>query len=286
MPTSLDARENRPVLVHTGDGAAETAERLRRIAGPGVPEVLEVEGDRIVTDWGPPLPLPAALADLAVLAGAVARAHEAGVLHGPFAAEHLRVGPLLLGWDPPGGWTVEDDVASFADALDTAGHPALAARARADIPAAIAALVPTPLLPRTPRDVRPRLPKRLVAAAPALALLALAATALRSARAPAAPIAPRPSTTTTISPTPTPTPTTALVYGGRRWRAGEDGDVIVLGDWDCDGTDTPAVLRPSTGEVWRYDRWEEGAATPVTTVPGAAELRAVPDGPCDRLVPG
>lgn len=67
--------------------------------------------------------------------------------------------------------------------------------------------------------------------------------------------------------------------GGQRFSVGETGDVLALGDWDCDGVATPAVLRPSTGSVFRFDRWASADAEltmgPATTIAGAVSLRAV-----------
>ena len=36
---------------------------------------------------------------------------------------------------------------------------------------------------------------------------------------------------------------------------GEAGDQVVLGDWDCDGVDTPALYRRATGQVQYFDVW-------------------------------
>lgn len=64
--------------------------------------------------------------------------------------------------------------------------------------------------------------------------------------------------------------------GSRRWAVGSAGDVIVLGDWNCDRTTTPAVLRPATGGLFVFDRWntsgEPQRARPVRVVPGAVGL--------------
>jgi hypothetical protein len=46
--------------------------------------------------------------------------------------------------------------------------------------------------------------------------------------------------------------------GGRRLQVGEPGDQLLLGDWDCDRTDTPALYRPSTGEVYEFSSWVSG----------------------------
>ena len=45
--------------------------------------------------------------------------------------------------------------------------------------------------------------------------------------------------------------------GPRRYAIGHAGDVLALGDWDCDGRDTPGLYRPSTGAIVYYDAWGE-----------------------------
>jgi hypothetical protein len=74
---------------------------------------------------------------------------------------------------------------------------------------------------------------------------------------------------------------------GTRYSVGRAGDRVALGDWDCDGVGTPALLRPDTGEVFVFDRWAERSAEvdarAITRVPGASSLAAVPDGGCDAL---
>lgn len=42
---------------------------------------------------------------------------------------------------------------------------------------------------------------------------------------------------------------------GRTYRIGRDGDRVAVGDWDCDGAATVALLRPDTGEVHVFDGW-------------------------------
>jgi len=39
---------------------------------------------------------------------------------------------------------------------------------------------------------------------------------------------------------------------------GDPGDVPVLGDWDCDGIETPGAYRPSTGQVFLRNTAEDG----------------------------
>jgi hypothetical protein len=68
--------------------------------------------------------------------------------------------------------------------------------------------------------------------------------------------------------------------GDARFTAGQPGDRVALGDWDCDGTATPAVLRPMTGEVFVFATWP-GAGREVTVDPiarhqGATDLVVLP----------
>ena len=78
-----------------------------------------------------------------------------------------------------------------------------------------------------------------------------------------------------------------VTVGDRRWSVGAEGDVIELGDWDCDGTATPAVLRPSSGEVFVFPSWstDEVVVGAVDRIPGARDLAGRPSGPggCTEL---
>jgi hypothetical protein len=89
-----------------------------------------------------------------------------------------------------------------------------------------------------------------------------------------------------------------LSLDGRRYRVGEPGDHLLVDDWHCDGEPTPAVLRPSTHELFVFDRWadeEPVSVPPIATIDGATALvaqegadgcpvlAAVVDG--ERLVP-
>jgi hypothetical protein len=62
--------------------------------------------------------------------------------------------------------------------------------------------------------------------------------------------------------------TVATPEGVRRYRIGDPGDRVVLGDWDCDGRDTPLVVRPGAPSAFRFDDWP-GAGVPVDAVPTA-----------------
>ncbi len=75
---------------------------------------------------------------------------------------------------------------------------------------------------------------------------------------------------------------------GERYQLGRPGDTLVLGDWDCDGRDTPALYRPS-GETFLFDAWaQEGEDLPAASrgehrKDGHPEVQHGEDG-CDRLV--
>jgi len=43
----------------------------------------------------------------------------------------------------------------------------------------------------------------------------------------------------------------------RTIRLGDQGDRLFLGDWDCDGADSPGLYRWELGEVRYYDSWPE-----------------------------
>ena len=53
----------------------------------------------------------------------------------------------------------------------------------------------------------------------------------------------------------------------RRFQLGRPDDILLLGDWDCDGTDTPGLYRPASGQVYYFFEWAR---------PGAALPNAVP----------
>jgi hypothetical protein len=67
-----------------------------------------------------------------------------------------------------------------------------------------------------------------------------------------------------------------------RWSVGEPDDVVVLGDWSCDGRATPAVLRPSSGAVFVFTDWagtgEPLRIEPVATMPEGRTLLTEPAG--------
>jgi hypothetical protein len=74
---------------------------------------------------------------------------------------------------------------------------------------------------------------------------------------------------------------TTVLVGPHRFEIGQPGDVVVLGDWDCDGGATPAVLRLETGEVFVFSAWAAASSAVVVPriarVPDATDLRVEPD---------
>jgi hypothetical protein len=75
-----------------------------------------------------------------------------------------------------------------------------------------------------------------------------------------------------------------------RWQVGAAGDVVAVGDWDCDGKETLALLRPSTGALYAFLSWAGGArdetADALGVVEGATSIETtdVDDDGCDELV--
>ncbi len=72
-----------------------------------------------------------------------------------------------------------------------------------------------------------------------------------------------------------------VVVADRRYRVGRPGDVVAVGDWDCDGTATAAVLQPSTGTVHVFSTWAtdgvDASASELGDVDGAVDFAASTD---------
>lgn len=112
-----------------------------------------------------------------------------------------------------------------------------------------------------------------------------------------------PTTTTLSSTTTTGPPATArmdrpvttvasdealvMIHEGRRYGLGVPGDTAVLGDWDCDGRPTPALLRSGLDLVAIFAEWPQpgDSVEPTSTrvVPDATDLRRESVHGCDRL---
>lgn len=60
---------------------------------------------------------------------------------------------------------------------------------------------------------------------------------------------------------------------------GQEGDLVALGDWHCDGVATPALLRPTTGEVFVFPEWRLDQATEVRALGVFPEASGISAGP-------
>ena len=72
---------------------------------------------------------------------------------------------------------------------------------------------------------------------------------------------------------------TTIRVSGRSYTIGQPGDHVAIGDWDCNGTTTPGLIRPATGEIFLFERWAGSAAeisiAPTATVRGALSFTTV-----------
>lgn len=67
-----------------------------------------------------------------------------------------------------------------------------------------------------------------------------------------------------------------VAAAGHRFAAGEAGDVVSVGDWDCDGVATVGLVRPSSGDIFLFDRWAApGDAVDVVAVGPVVGARAL-----------
>jgi hypothetical protein len=145
---------------------------------------------------------------------------------------------------------------------------------------------------RTPRPAAPRW--LAPAAAGALVVTAVGIWGQLPARhAPRSQAAEAPAPTATGAPAPQLAVSHAggvIDAAGAQWQVGRADDQVVEGDWDCDGRATLALLRPATGDVYRFDAWSSADAdlrgTPIGRVPGARALRAgdLDADRCDELL--
>jgi hypothetical protein len=75
---------------------------------------------------------------------------------------------------------------------------------------------------------------------------------------------------------------------GLTWRLGGPEDVVLFGDWDCSGSQTPALVELTAGHVYLFPRWA-GPGDPVTvdaaaTFEGIAAATVSPGGEgCDGV---
>jgi hypothetical protein len=99
-----------------------------------------------------------------------------------------------------------------------------------------------------------------------------------------------PSPSGSAAPAPQVVGPNVVAMGDDRFRAGEPGDQLLVGDWDCDGTPTVGLLRPASGEVFLFDAWatpgQDLREAPAAVVPGSVRAIAVdPEGDgCHRVL--
>ncbi|MDW3218093.1 MAG: hypothetical protein R8F63_05720 [Acidimicrobiales bacterium] len=251
---------------------------------------IELRLDYAGTDtWArtPPTTADAIVEGLAALASTIADLHEMGTAHRALVPDHVIVGPdrrpVLCGLAdaaPADAATQSEDLEALGDLIDTvaAGAPdelrsgltAAAAAARQNglsarrLTAELNRLRPGGNVRALAR--RPRITTRVAAGlgVAAVALGALAVAVWPSGAAPppvatATTVDTVPATTSTVALTTPPTvpaaEPTVLVHDGRRFALGSADDQVVMGDWDCDGEPTPAVLVRATGEIARFASW-------------------------------
>ena len=80
----------------------------------------------------------------------------------------------------------------------------------------------------------------------------------------------------------------AVDVGGVRYAVGGPGDLLGVGDWDCDGAATVALVERATGRVFLFDRWagpgEDVSVASSAVVPEPTGIEVVGDQACDVLV--
>jgi hypothetical protein len=97
------------------------------------------------------------------------------------------------------------------------------------------------------------------------------------------------ATTTPTLPAVQVEPDGVITIGTQRFSVGLPDDRVAVGDWNCDGVMTPALLRPATGAVFVFDGWAtEGAdvsVSPTRIIAGAVDVVARDNGNgCSTLI--
>jgi hypothetical protein len=122
------------------------------------------------------------------------------------------------------------------------------------------------------RSPRRALPVALAAVGVVLAIAAVERLRAADVEATAPPRASDPLADVRIA---APVPGSVVVEDGQRYRVGQAGDHLLVADWSCEGRPTPAIFRPSTDEVFVFDRWtasEPLSVRPTATVADAVEM--------------
>ena len=77
----------------------------------------------------------------------------------------------------------------------------------------------------------------------------------------------------------------SVAVDGVRYPVGTAGDQVAVGDWDCDGIATVALVQPG-GRVYLFESWPRQApvtGTLVAELPPPLELAGVARGACHEL---
>ena len=248
-PVMVDSNRRRPSTVWPWIAGRDLAGRVTRHGRPD-------------TAWA------RAIAD--ELDDIVAAIHDRGLVHGALTADHVLLDlegrPVLIGLDPkarPGPVTRQRDRSAVAAIHELLlGRPAASRRA-------------SPTLAGS--DRRPRRSRWPLAAGLALTLIGATVGLLRSGPDSTCPTSAGGNarwvdvdgdgceerlewsdSTAVLS--------VRTADGPRAWSLGQPGDRLLLGDWDCDGTVTPGLHRPSTGRTYGFDRWPTGDGVHATLV--------------------
>lgn len=267
-------------------------------------------------------PLPAV--DVARLGAALARSlaalHERGLAHGAVRADHVLVDAhgavRLCGFAPEGdaATDVRQLGALLLSLLDEREHGATVETVRAaatrcvvddvegrpSTTAIAASLAAIRASARSGGDVGRRGPRRHLALGTAAVLGVVLVVTVAAQRPPAGSVSDPPPVTTPATASTSSATTTAEVAAGRVWPPAIEeirvagatwrietspGDRVVLGDWDCDGVRTPAIVRRS-GDVFVVDELPATGAAParyVTTIPGPIGASVERRDGCDHL---
>jgi hypothetical protein len=261
--------------------------------------MLRAERDAVTLRLVDAEPLAAATVGIEVaLATTLADLHDLGVVHRALSPDHVLVDPagrpVLCSFGraavdaEPHGDDAAGDVAALArillatsTATDASRSRILAGAARAGRGGPSARELARRLAVEPAPRRRPRAVPVAVAVAASTVIVALAF--VRSGHR--VDVHACPPVDLGCGPLPRPGGVVATRSG--RFRIGEPGDVLVVGRWQC-RVAVPALLRPTTGEIWMWDAWARASgprpAHLVDRIPAAVSLRVEPDGKrCDVL---
>lgn len=191
-------------------------------------------------------------------------------------------------WPARRGWAGWDRRALMLLADQACAEPPTRRPSARALAAAIAELMPASHA--DPPRGRRRPPVLVAVLGAALVVLGITRFGGGETHPPVAPLADVPSTASPPAPlvrTSAPLVDGELERDGLRYRVGQHGDEVLVDDFDCDHVATPALLRPSTGEVFVFPAWAERgplAVEPVLQVADAVALESqVAPGACATL---